>query len=193
MARVRKQPDVRRNEILDVALVLFTEIGFMNVTINDIAKKAGIARTTFYEYYTDKIQILIDIVDRAITTFKISAPENGPIYQKLTRLAENTLEKIDANREIYSLIFHEAPILSKDVSQRLMKWRYDNAHITRNLMAEADQNQLLHPDISIDTAVFVFTAILGQRAGDCLITGEAIHAEVEARKLVKIIWRAIAK
>ena len=41
MIRVRKQPDVRRNEILDVALALFTEIGFMHVTINDIAKKAG--------------------------------------------------------------------------------------------------------------------------------------------------------
>lgn len=193
MARERKQPDIRRNEILDAALTLFIKEGFINVTVNDIAKKTGVARTTIYEYYSDKTGMLIDIVDRAIATFEITEPEGDHVFDKLTNLATNMLMKINANREIYTLIFREAPILSNEVSQSLIKWRYDNAYVTRQIMEEAANNHLLHPDVSIDTAVFIFTAILGQRAGDCLITGETINEKVEAKQLGKIIWRSIAK
>ncbi|MEN8240632.1 MAG: TetR/AcrR family transcriptional regulator [Chloroflexota bacterium] len=193
MARVRKHPDIRRNEILDIAHNLFVKDGFMNVTVKDIATKAGIARTTFYEYYTDKTQILVDVVDRAIAAFEITAPEGDDVYQKLTHLAEDMLRKIAINREIYTLIFREAPILSNNVAESLMKWRYDNANITRKVMAEADKNQLLHADVSIDNAVFVFTALLGQRAGDILITGEEFNFEAEAERLVEMVWRSITK
>ncbi|MBN2499695.1 MAG: TetR/AcrR family transcriptional regulator [Anaerolineales bacterium] len=191
MARVRKDPHVRRNEILDTAQTLFIENGFMNVTVNDIAKKVGIARTTFYEYYTDKTQILVDMVDRAITTFKISLPQGDTIYQKLLHLAVDMLNKFDANRELYTLVFREAPILSDNISENLAKWRYDNASITRAMITEAHHNQLLHNEVSIEDAVFIFTALLGQRAGDILIADEEIDAETEAQHIVKLVWRNI--
>ncbi|HKJ27088.1 MAG TPA: TetR/AcrR family transcriptional regulator, partial [Anaerolineales bacterium] len=172
---------------------LFIEEGFMNVTVHDIAKQVGIARTTFYEYYTDKAQILVDVVDRAITTFKISPPEGDTMLEKLTNLAEEMLHKIDANREIYTLIFREAPILAENVAEKLMAWRYDNASVTRAVMAEADKDNNLYESITIDEAVFIFTALLGQRAGDILIADEAIDTKAEAERMVRMVWRCISQ
>lgn len=189
--RVRKKPQVRRNEILDTAQALFIEKGFMNVTIGDIAQRVGIARPTLYEYFTDKTQIIVGIVDRAIASFEISAPRGETLQQRLTHVAADMLRAFDANRAIYALIFREAPILSETISENLARWRNANASTTRVVMRQAHDNHLLHPEVSVEDAVFVFTALLGQRAGDVLISGEEITVETEAKRLTRMALRSI--
>ena len=41
----------RKNEIIDVAEVLFYSKGYESCTINDILKEVGIAKGTFYHYF----------------------------------------------------------------------------------------------------------------------------------------------
>lgn len=48
MARIVKEADERRNEILDAAETLFTEKGYSKTTIIDILNQVGIAKGTFY-------------------------------------------------------------------------------------------------------------------------------------------------
>ena len=86
MARIRKNPEVRKNEILDTAQRLFIAKGLIIVSVADIAREVGIARPTFYEYYTDKIQILVDLVDRVATQLDYAAPIGGTTYEKLSIL-----------------------------------------------------------------------------------------------------------
>jgi AcrR family transcriptional regulator len=68
--RERKQ---RRNRdaILDAAMALFAERGFDGVTVNDIAARAEVGRTTFFRYFTDKQELLFaddDEIQEALTT-----------------------------------------------------------------------------------------------------------------------------
>lgn len=62
--RITKEPDERRNEILDVAEGLFHGKGYEKCTVNDILKEVGIAKGTFYYYFKSKEEVLDGIVSR---------------------------------------------------------------------------------------------------------------------------------
>ena len=66
MAQQRKEPEERKNEILDAAEKLFYEKDYTKTTINDILKAVGIAKGTFYYYFVSKEEVLDAIVDRYI-------------------------------------------------------------------------------------------------------------------------------
>lgn len=52
----------RRCQILDAAMKVFAEKGFDHATIRDIAKTAGIADGTIYNYFDNKKELLIGII-----------------------------------------------------------------------------------------------------------------------------------
>lgn len=54
----------RRNQILDAATKVFAEKGVHRATIKDIARAAGIADGTIYNYFANKDALLLGILDR---------------------------------------------------------------------------------------------------------------------------------
>jgi AcrR family transcriptional regulator len=64
MARVTKEPDVRREELLDVALALCVSVGFESTSVERITTEAGVAKGTFYHYFSSKQDLLAQLVRR---------------------------------------------------------------------------------------------------------------------------------
>src|SRR5689334_15560439 len=56
--------EMRRIQILDAATTVFAEKGFHRATIKDVAKAAGIADGTIYNYFENKTALLMGILDR---------------------------------------------------------------------------------------------------------------------------------
>ncbi|WP_160146299.1 TetR/AcrR family transcriptional regulator [Dictyobacter aurantiacus] len=54
----------RRNQILDAAVKVFATKGFHPTTIKDIAREAGIADGTIYNYFENKMALILGILDR---------------------------------------------------------------------------------------------------------------------------------
>ncbi len=54
MARDRKAPEERRQELVDAATKVFIQKGYTATTVSDITSKAGTAHGTFYVYFEDK-------------------------------------------------------------------------------------------------------------------------------------------
>ncbi len=71
----QKVIEVRRNQILDAATTVFSTQGFHPTTIKDIAKEAGIADGTIYNYFQNKSALLIGIFER----MKASILEQAPL------------------------------------------------------------------------------------------------------------------
>lgn len=63
MARITKEPEERRNEILDAAIGLFSSKGFENTAVSDIVRKLNIAQGTFYYYFKSKDELLNAVVE----------------------------------------------------------------------------------------------------------------------------------
>jgi AcrR family transcriptional regulator len=54
----------RRNQILDAATKVFAEHGVHRATIRDVARAAGIADGTIYNYFDNKAALVLGILDR---------------------------------------------------------------------------------------------------------------------------------
>lgn len=72
--RIVKDPEERRNEILDTAKKLFRTKGYEKCTVNDILKEVGIAKGTFYYYFKSKQEVL-DAVVSSYTVIMINRVE----------------------------------------------------------------------------------------------------------------------
>lgn len=56
--------EARRSQILDAAVAVISEQGFHKTTIKQIARQAGIADGTIYNYFKNKDDILMGIIER---------------------------------------------------------------------------------------------------------------------------------
>lgn len=66
MTRIVKDPDVRRSEILDVAQRRFYQEGYKQTSIQDIITEIGIAKGTFYHYFSSKLDLLDAMIERMV-------------------------------------------------------------------------------------------------------------------------------
>ena len=51
---MRKEAEVRKNEIIDAADELFSQKGYDGTSTNDIIEKVGIARGTLYHHFKSR-------------------------------------------------------------------------------------------------------------------------------------------
>jgi AcrR family transcriptional regulator len=72
--RMIYQTDTTREHIIDVATALFTERGFFETHMRDIASQAGLSRTSLYRYFRDKLDLGFAILDRIWHKFEASTP-----------------------------------------------------------------------------------------------------------------------
>src|SRR5947209_4582124 len=92
----------QRTRLLRATIELGTERGFASLTLTDIVGRAGVARSTFYEYFADKQQCFLAAFDYAADrvlerVLAIGPPPAGdfasPVHAYIARLTELALEE----------------------------------------------------------------------------------------------------
>jgi AcrR family transcriptional regulator len=116
MIREAKDPEVRRKELIDTAILLFSKKGYDNTTVTEIVKEAGVAQGTFYYYFKSKDEVLDAILERSVD--EIEAMMKSLISKKdanaMTKLLGffNVFYSIFRNREkIYDYLHEESNAL----------------------------------------------------------------------------------
>ena len=86
----------QRAAVLEAAVHLFTERGFAEVSLGDIAGEVGLARNSLYRYVPDKVHLLVEwfraAVPRTIADWEAAVSGNDPAPDRLTRWAHCYLE-----------------------------------------------------------------------------------------------------
>lgn len=100
LVRISKEPEERKNEILDAAEGLFMEYGFDNTTVGAIVNKVGIAKGTFYYYFATKESIIVSIVERKLNEGKKRAE---------AVLNDRGLDAVEKMEKIMKILFLKAP------------------------------------------------------------------------------------
>jgi AcrR family transcriptional regulator len=62
--RVTKAPEVRREELLDLALELCRTHGYEAMSVEQVTRAAGVAKGTFYHYFSSKADLQAQLVRR---------------------------------------------------------------------------------------------------------------------------------
>ncbi len=104
MAGIREQKKSEtKRAILAAAVKLFAEKSFDKTSIEDIAKEAGIGKTTIYGYYNKKNEIFHDFCDEeldlAFSKLKPSDCDDRPLTEKLIDFFMIQFVFVTKNRE----------------------------------------------------------------------------------------------
>lgn len=108
---------VRRDSLFEAAKRLFEEIGYARTTHADIAHEAGMGRTTFYEHFASKEDLLVQLVERDLPD--LLEKQLGSVDSSLAppeQLRELTVRMVEfLGTDNFGLILHsELPKLSLD-------------------------------------------------------------------------------
>jgi AcrR family transcriptional regulator len=79
LSRKERQSAERANQILDAAVELFAEKGFHRTTTRDIAEAADVAEGTLYNYFANKDDLLMGIMQRLTESSSSDPGQMGPI------------------------------------------------------------------------------------------------------------------
>lgn len=105
----------RRQAIIEAAFDTFIEQGFAATRLDDVAKRAGVAKGTIYLHFKDKQALFEELVRSAIVPLasRLTAPPpaTGSIRAVLENFADNFVREVTTTRRgaIVRLVIAEGP------------------------------------------------------------------------------------
>ena len=117
----------RSQEILDAALAVFSERGYHEARIEDIAERAGVGKGTVYLYFPGKRELFQALITRItgehLRTIETALSESGSLEERLVRAVRKDLLFFESNRDLAGLNIQEVIFSDPEFKKKLMAFR----------------------------------------------------------------------
>lgn len=116
-----------RGLLLDTALRLFAERGYIGVRVEDIAKEAGVSRATFYKHFAEREEILAELFARLVKGRSLPVPPGTDaealprVRELLTAAAARMAADEQLARFVYTLPIRHAALLGEGARPPVME------------------------------------------------------------------------
>jgi AcrR family transcriptional regulator len=139
----------RRSEILAVAVQFIVQKGFNETSMRAIAEAAGVGKSTLYDYFPSKDEILIAYVVDEVHHMRARAEEiiaqEISVAEKFRLILRAQLEYMLANKNLYVRISFEAQRLSMESQRRIQQHRHAYQDMLVALLQEGIQKGEFRP------------------------------------------------
>ena len=166
--RELKKQETRR-AIQDAALKLFTERSFEQTSIEDIAKEAGIGKTTIYGYFSTKDEIFIDFcndeLEQSFARLQALGDQGKPLVEQLVEFFMMKFTFVTKNEEFGRQLLREM-VFPNQIKEkaRLHDQRYFD--ILEDLLKKGQaKNEISKKHDIFFLSVHFFSLYLGALAG----------------------------
>ena len=115
-----RNSELTRDAILESALELFAQRGYGAVRVEDVAKAAGVSRTTFYNHFSERDAILATLFERLLGSDpeELEAHDGSLPLERVRATVRNAirrmLEQEQLARFVYSLPVRHESLLRPD-------------------------------------------------------------------------------
>jgi AcrR family transcriptional regulator len=112
-----------RGALLDSAKELISEAGTAEVPLGEIALAAGIGRTTLYDYFTDRDDLIATLVEAelpgVVDDLIAGSSQSGSPSVRLADLAARTVEFVVSDPVLGLILHREVGRMGLDAQQRI--------------------------------------------------------------------------
>ena len=133
-ARSEEQREIRRQAILDAAAAMLDVMPVSEVTLNELSRRAGLAKSNVLRYFESREAILLELLDRAAKLWLSELPRqladgiapDGTTLERADQLAHVLARSVTPQRELCDLLSAQASVLEHNVSAEVVA-RYKRA------------------------------------------------------------------
>lgn len=122
-----QKPGGKRPIIIEAAVQVFSEKGYHNARIEEVAVAAGIGKGTVYEYFDSKLHLFQAVMENSVELYYDSIiPVEGTTLsfeERLRRLIESHVRFCQANRELTRIVFWDTEIMDSELKDWFLSLR----------------------------------------------------------------------
>ena len=109
MSIFQQQREQTRRQILDTAIMLFRQNGYDSVSMEQITKTVGIAKGTFYNFFSSKKEIIMLWAEQEFQKLDLKAAVHPgqSVQENLFRLVENIVDAIESQGQLFASFLQE--------------------------------------------------------------------------------------
>ena len=130
----------RRHEIFRQAVKVFLKKGFNETSMQEIATAAGLGKSTLYDYFQTKDDILIYFFEDKLNDMTAEAQriamQNDTADVRLRKIMEAYIESLQANKSLFLKLSIESQRLKLDSQNQIQEKRYAYQDMVRALIDE---------------------------------------------------------
>ncbi|MFB6978577.1 TetR/AcrR family transcriptional regulator [Streptomyces scopuliridis] len=126
-ARSEEQRAVRRQAILDTAAAMLTEMPVAQVSLNELSRRVGLAKSNVLRYFESREAVLLELLDTALRewldlldgTLATAVDAAGGPYERGDQVAGALADTLAARPVLCDLVSAQAAVLERNVSPQI--------------------------------------------------------------------------
>ncbi len=142
----------KHQKILQAAVKVFSEKGFFNSRVSEIAKEANVADGTIYLYFKNKDDLLISLFEEEFGKFvenmRAELEREKDALQKIRRFAVTHLSIVSRQQELAEVLGVEVRQSSKFMKEYINKTFIEYLNLIRSVVVEGQEKGLIRKDLT---------------------------------------------
>ena len=122
-ASIDEHKALTRSALLTAARDLIDETGTADISLGEVALAADVGRTTFYDYFSDRDDVIASLVEEELPSVLAGVidaiPDDLSIPERLAELAARTVEFVATDRVFGVILHREAGRMSAEAQERI--------------------------------------------------------------------------
>ncbi|WP_326629968.1 TetR/AcrR family transcriptional regulator [Nonomuraea fuscirosea] len=169
-ARSEEQREIRRKAILDTAAAMLDEMPVAEVSLNELSRRVGLAKSNVLRYFESREAVLLELLDVFLGDWLAELTDDLPAgidagaapEARAAQLAEILSRSLAERKVLCDLFGAQGGVLEHNVSVEVVK-RHKRASLAR-LTTMTDLLRRHLPELGDDTQLFCLMALVSAGA-----------------------------
>lgn len=187
----------KRELIIEAAIQVFSQKGYHNTRMEEIAQAAGIGKGTIYEYFDSKLHLFQSMMEDSLQVYfrRMEAQRSGqmPMSGRIRLLVESHIRFCLENRELTKVLFGEAEAPDKELMEWAMAMRKDKLERMQSLLVEGIEKGELRSDLDLHMLSFSILHTLAAFWFPLVMEDWQMDPELLARQYADFVMNGLKK
>lgn len=184
----------KREAIIEAAIQVFSDKGYHNARMEEIAIVAGIGKGTIYEYFDSKLHLFQAVMENSVKFYfdsLASAEDPVSISDRIRHLLESHIRFCQVNRELTKIVFWDTDIVEADLKEWALATRKEREeHMTQLIRQSIDRGELR--DLNAQLLTLMIGGLIGSMWSSITLDDWNIDASEIAGVMTDMIMNGIA-
>jgi len=186
----------KREAIIEAGVKVFSEKGYHNARMEEIALEAGIGKGTIYEYFDSKLQLLQEVMNSGMekyyNTLRTAELNDISFRERLYLIMEGHIRFCINNKQLTRIVFWDTEIFDEELKEWGYAHRREKEDRLCDLITEAmEHGELRRLDARL--ATYMIVGILGSIWAPITLEDWNEDAEELAEKMTDFIMNGITE